>query len=143
MNKTILGIMSLLLTGCGGPSAQLQAAQDCSTDIAQYCRGSANGNAQIAQCLFQNQSQLSPGCKAQVQAKVSSLAASGQTVSIPPELKTQAVQACKKDAMTFCGGQTSKQQFMICLYSHRQDVSAPCAQVIDQVVQLIMKQRGG
>jgi hypothetical protein len=98
------------------------AAPSCKADVAKFCPQVQVGGGRIAQCLKQNEAQLSDGCKERIKMVAAQL----------KEVK----QACADDLQQFCasvkpgGGRLGQ-----CLKRHQDKLSAECKTEIADLLQ--------
>jgi cysteine rich repeat protein len=99
-------------------------AQDnnpCATDIARFCGNIEPGKGRIANCLRQNETQLSPGCK------VTGLPQAGDALK-------EAQEACEDDIVMFCGGvQPEGGRLLKCLKLNEPQLSSECKEKLLRV----------
>jgi hypothetical protein len=110
-----LGILCLAFSAAAGAAGQ----KACAGDVAQFCKGVERGGGRIARCLNQHQDELSPACKARLDAA--------------KEEGREVAEACKEDAQKHCqdvkrgGG-----RIMQCLRNHQGELSNKCQDKLDQ-----------
>ncbi|HET7717417.1 MAG TPA: hypothetical protein VFK86_17485 [Bauldia sp.] len=124
-----IAAMICLAGGAAGPAqaatisfadAMTVLARDCGADVQKYCKGLNIGNNRIADCLFQNQSKVSPVC-------ISTLAA--VRASLEQRLAAQAnvLKVCRGDANRRCQGVVhSDAHTLDCLLKAANHVSKKC-----------------
>jgi Cysteine rich repeat len=96
------------------------AAPSCKADVQKFCGQVQAGGGRIAECLKQNEAQLSDGCK--------------ERIKMVAERLKEVKQACADDVQQFCasvnpgGGRIAQ-----CLKGHKDKVSAECKAEIAQL----------
>ena len=102
------------------PSAQ--AAPSCKADVAKFCPQVQPGGGRIAQCLKQNEAQLSAPCQERIKMVAAQL----------HEVK----EACADDLQQYCasvkvgGGRVAQ-----CLKQHKDKLSAECKTEIADILE--------
>ncbi len=110
---------ALLLVVASGTFAQDN--NPCAADIARFCSNIQPGKGRIANCLKQNEAQLSPGCK------VMDLAKAGEALK-------EAQEACEDDIVMFCGGvQPEGGRLLNCLKLNEPQLSSGCKEKLLKV----------
>jgi hypothetical protein len=104
-------------------------AQDdnpCAGDIARFCGNIQPGEGRIADCLKQNEAQLSPGCKAQHLAEVA-------------EALRQTQDACNDDSVRFCGIylQPPGEGLLKCLKLNATSLSPQCREKLFETLMMM------
>ncbi|MDA8137082.1 MAG: cysteine rich repeat-containing protein [Desulfobacteraceae bacterium] len=104
--------LSLWLT----PNASAEekpATHPCSTDVSQFCKDVQPGGGRIAGCLKQHESELTPECKAHIQASAKRWKDVHET--------------CKDDVEKLCSGiKPGGGRIAKCLKTHENEVSQEC-----------------
>ncbi len=113
---TILAI-GLAMSGsayAGGPS--------CKADVQKYCASVQPGGGRIAQCLKQNEAQLSASCKERI-------------ALVQAQLK-EIKEACADDLQQFCAGvKPGGGKIAQCLKAHKDKLSAECKAEIKDILE--------
>lgn len=100
----------------GEANAKEKAANDsrpCAADAKRLCKGIAGGPAAIPGCLEQHQADLSPACRAKIQAR-------------RPVLANPPFSPCTSDIQRLCKGKPDPGATQTCLKEHESELSAPC-----------------
>ncbi len=96
-----------------------QSAKPCADDAAKLCQGVQPGQGNIARCLRQHSSELSPACQeniAQMQQNIRNFR-----------------QACKDDVKQLCDGvQRGGGRIIQCMKQHEAELSPACKEQMDQ-----------
>jgi hypothetical protein len=112
----------------GGP-----IPQNCLVEIKQLCQGVKPGGGRMRKCIQDNEGKLSPTCRQQVQERRERAKGRMQEVKA----------ACEGDVKRFCPNlQAGGGRIRGCLKEHSQELSAACAQAIEQGRQDAGKHRG-
>jgi hypothetical protein len=108
----VVVLLALLMTTAG---ALAQDANPCASDIARFCSNLRPGKGAIADCLQQNEAQLSPECRQYHLAEIGSALR-----------KTH--QACEVDSVKFCGSylQPPDERLLQCLKLNAPSLSPDC-----------------
>ena len=102
------------------PSAY--AAPSCKADVEKFCPQVKPGGGRIAQCLKQNQAQLSASC----QERIKMVAARLKEVH----------QACEDDVQQYCAGvKPGEGRIAQCLKQHKDKLSAECKTQIAELLE--------
>ncbi len=115
----MIATVTPFLTLLGGIGASEQQTKSCEGDINEFCQGVPPGGGRIAQCLQQEEKQLSPGCKLHIK-------------ELAEQVK-EVHQACADDIMTYCadvkprGGRIAN-----CLAANLDYVSPECKSKISE-----------
>ena len=119
-----IACLAVLVTA-SGTFAQ-QYANPCEGDIARFCSNLRPGSGSIADCLSQNEAQLSPGCKDLHLAKLA-------------EVIRQTEQACKSDSSKFCGAERQQPdiQLLRCLRINQTGLSSDCRTKLFETLELM------
>jgi Cysteine rich repeat len=100
------------------------AAPSCKADVAQFCPQVHPGGGRIAQCLKENEAQLSDSCKERVKMAAARL----------KEVK----EACADDVQQYCAGvKMGEGRVAHCLKQHEDKLSAECK---TEIADLLEKQ---
>jgi len=103
--------------------AVTKLSTDCGADISKYCKGLNLGGGRIADCLDQNQSKVSPVCKASVASVMQSIH--------QRELAQGAyADTCRGDIAMRCKGVKGDGYILACLIKGQKMVSNKCNQAI-------------
>jgi len=115
----------VMLATASGSFAQ-QYDNPCEGDIAKFCSHLRPGKGSIADCLSQNEAQLSPGCKQMHLEKLAEVIR-----------QTQAV--CDADSSKFCGAERQQQGFplMRCLRINQTGLSPECRTKLFEALELL------
>jgi len=114
----------VMLVTASGSFAQ-QYDNPCEGDIARFCSNLRPGSGIIAECLSQNEAQLSPGCKDMHLAKLA-------------ELLKQTKQACESDSSKFCGAELQQGiQLLRCLRINKTGLSPDCRTKLFEAFELM------
>ncbi|HXX57814.1 MAG TPA: cysteine rich repeat-containing protein [Thermodesulfovibrionales bacterium] len=106
----VLACFAILMISSG---TFAQEAKPCAGDVAKFCGTVQPGEGRIAQCLRQNEAQLSPGCKVHL-------------AQVKEALK-EVHQACEDDITIFCGGVLPGDgRIMQCLKANKAHLSRKC-----------------
>jgi len=105
-------LLTVWMTASG---AFAQGANPCDGDIARFCANLRPGGGAIADCLKQNEAQLSPECKEQHLAEV------GEAIR-------QTEEACGDDSVKFCGSYLQQKGYRLldCLKLNVTGLSPNC-----------------
>ncbi len=118
LSVLILMCAVVLLTASG---AFAQDNNPCAADVVRFCSNIPPGKGRIANCLKQNEAQLSPGCK------VTGLAGAGEALK-------EAQEACEDDIVMFCGGvQPEGGRLLNCLKLNEPQLSSGCKEKLLKV----------
>lgn len=103
-----------------------QGVNPCDEDIERFCANIPPGKGQIADCLKQNEAQLSPGCRRQHLAEVA-------------ETLRQTDQACKEDSARFCGSYLQQPGYPLlnCLKLNAPSLSPECKAKLFDALELM------
>ena len=115
----------LTLVTASGVLAQ-RYANPCEGDIARFCSNLRPGSGSIADCLSQNEAQLSPECRNLHLAKLA-------------EVLRQTQQACDSDSSKFCGAERQQQgiQLLRCLRINQPGLSPECRTKLFEALELM------
>jgi hypothetical protein len=118
-------VFSVMLVTASGALAQ-QYVNPCEGDIAKFCGNLSPGKGYIADCLSQNEAQLSPECKSTHLAELSNVLRRAQ-------------QACKLDVVKFCPSEQmrSSVELMKCMWGFRTSLSPECNRDIFKALELL------
>lgn len=98
------------------------AAPSCKADVAKFCPKVQPGGGRIAQCLKQNEAQLSDSCKERIKMVVARL----------KEVKA----ACEDDVQQYCATvKTGGGRVAQCLKQHKDKLSAECKTEIADILE--------
>ena len=108
----LIACLVMLVTATGSLA---QGANPCAGDIERFCGNVEPGKGRIADCLKQNEAQLSPECKLQHLAEVG-------------EVLRQTQQACEVDSVKFCGSEQQQHDIRLlnCLKLNATSLSPEC-----------------
>ena len=130
---TFLALAAPLLFYCTEPlSAQTigyadvigQLAVNCGKDIEKFCKKTNLGGGRMQQCLDQNQTGVSAGCK----TTISELRVNLQKRAAA---RTAVMQVCERDILRLCSGiQQGDGNLMECFYKVRRNTSAQCQRAV-------------
>ena len=136
MRKTILGYAvasSLIAAGAIGPAgAQTVGYSEavgavgaaCSGDIAKFCKTASLGGGRIGQCLAQNGSKVSAGCK-------TAMVAMTELVKKRGVARAAVMKVCDADIRRLCAGiAPGDGNLLQCFMEARKSVSARCRQTV-------------
>ncbi len=114
------GLLCLAVSALAFSDAASAAGQKpCAGDVAQFCKGVERGGGRIARCLNQHQDELSPACKARLDAA--------------KEEGKEVAEACKDDVQKQCQGvKRGGGRIMQCLRSHQGALSNKCQDKLDE-----------
>lgn len=114
----------VMLVTVSGSFAQ-QYDNPCEGDIARFCSNLRPGSGSIAECLSQNEAQLSPGCKDMHLAKLA-------------ELLRQTQQVCESDSSKFCGAELQQGiELLRCLRLNKTGLSPDCRTKLFEALELM------
>jgi len=115
----------VILVTASGPLAQ-QYGNPCKADIARFCSNLRPGSGIIADCLNQNEEQLSPGCRSVHLEKLA-------------EVIRQTQQVCDADSSKFCGAELQEQgiPLMKCLRMNQPGLSPDCRTKLFEALELL------
>ncbi len=100
-------------------------ASSCGKDIGKFCKTATLGGGKIAECLDQNWSAVSPGCKNASAVVRDLLVKRAKARAAVPHV-------CDLDRLKFCGGiQEGDANLLKCFEIAKRNVSAPCRQAIE------------
>ena len=115
MLKRIMMALVVIMVSIGvAAAAESPSVKNaCADDVAKYCKDVKPGGGRLAQCLKQNENQLSPACR-------SSIEESKKRVK-------EAHQACDADVQKFCKDvKPGHGRIVNCLRDHEKELSAEC-----------------
>lgn len=96
------------------------AAPSCKADVAKFCPQVQAGGGRIAECLKQNEAQLSDGCK--------------ERIKMVAERLKEVKQACADDVQQFCASvKPGDGRIAQCLKGHKDKVSAECKAAVAEL----------
>ena len=124
LNQCLVGQITVAAALCLGLvfAQSVYAAPSCKADVAKFCPQVQPGGGRIAQCLKQNQAQLSPSC----QERIKMVAARLKEVN----------QACEDDLQQYCAGvKPGEGRIAQCLKDHKDKLSAECKTQIADLLQ--------
>jgi OOP family OmpA-OmpF porin len=120
----VAGAERLSAQTIGYAEALGQLAVSCGKDIDKFCKRTNLGGGRVAECLEQNQSNVSPGCKA----------AAFETAALLRKrtaARAAVIQVCELDRLKFCGGiQPGDGNLMECFYKAKRNISIKCQQAV-------------
>ena len=107
-----IACLLLLVTPSG---AFAEYVNPCAGDIARFCSNVQPGTGYVADCLSQNEAQLSPECKSLHLADLA-------------EVLSQARQACKTDIVNFCSSEQMRSgaALISCMWTWRGSLAPDC-----------------
>jgi len=106
-------IVTLLSIGMAAAAETQPVKNACADDVAKYCKDVKPGGGRLAQCLKQNENQLSPACRSSIEESKKRL--------------KEAHQACDADVQKFCKDVKPGQGRLVkCLREHEKELSAEC-----------------
>jgi hypothetical protein len=107
----LAGVFCLVLSA----GVWAQDSKPCADDAAKLCKGIAPGDARVAKCMKEHESELSPACKANI-------------AKAKEELK-EFSDACKEDVQKSCKGiKVGGGRILRCLKEHEATLSPACKQ---------------
>ncbi len=113
------GLLALALCAGAYSAPAVAARNPCKQDVAQFCGDVPRGGGRIARCLHQHEDQISPMCKARMDA----VREEGKEVA----------QACRDDVQKQCRGvQRGGGRIIQCLRMHESDISPQCRSKLDE-----------
>jgi hypothetical protein len=113
----VAGMFCLALTAVA--SAQQQGAKPCADDAARLCKDVQPGQGNIARCLKQHSSELSPACQ--------------ENIAKAKEQIRNFREACKDDMQKLCAGvQRGGGRIIQCMKQHEAELSPACKAQMDQ-----------
>lgn len=112
--SALVGALMLIVS----PAARAdEPGKPCQADVKKLCPGVKPGHAAILSCLEEKQEQISPACKAEVQAKMQSV-----------------IDACQGDVDKLCADvPPGEGRILKCLRTNESKVSTACKNVFAQV----------
>jgi hypothetical protein len=132
------GLIAVLLQGTAW--AQAASNQPCRADLEKLCKGVAQGGGRLSNCLREHASELSPGCKAKLDAGegIFSQGAGANGAA------AMMMQACGDDQKKLCGKiQSGGGRIRQCLKEHLSELSPKCKEVIQETSQGARRRAGG
>jgi hypothetical protein len=132
------GILSAEATAAEEPAAAGAPGggpipQNCLVEIKQLCQGVQPGGGRMRKCIQDNEGKLSAACRQQVQERRERAKGRMQEVKA----------ACEGDVKRFCPNlEAGGGRIRGCLKEHSQELSAACAQAIQQGRPDAAKRRG-
>jgi hypothetical protein len=126
MKRLVLSMIASLLMLVAASGAFAQYENPCEGDIARFCSNLAPGRGAIANCLSQNEAQLSPACK---EMHLSKLA----------DVLRQTQQVCEADSSKFCGAELQEQgiKLLNCLRINAPGLSPDCKKKLFEALELM------
>jgi len=122
LDQSLLGSVSAMLLLSLAFASSALAAPSCKADVAKLCPEVKPGGGRIAQCLKQNEAQVSAPCKERIKMVAAQL----------KEVK----EACADDLQQYCasvkpgGGRIAQ-----CLKEHKDKLSAECKKEIGELLE--------
>jgi hypothetical protein len=109
--------------GAGGPRGQGGLTPNCRAEIKQLCQGVEPGGGRIRKCMKENEGNLSPGCRQQIEEH------RGRAKQRVQEMKA----ACEGDVKRFCPNMEPGSGLIGgCLKEHSKELSEGCARVMEK-----------
>jgi hypothetical protein len=126
MKRDLIYSVVILVTCVMASGVFAQRVNPCDGDIARFCANIRPGGGAIAECLRQNEAQLSPDCKAQHLADVA-------------EVLKQTDQECKSDVGKYCGSywQEGGLPLLDCLRRFGPSLSPECNKKLFEALELM------
>jgi len=119
----VIACLVMLVTAPG--SFAQQSANPCEGDIAKFCANVRPGSGAIADCLSQNEAQLSTECKKMHLDKLG-------------EVLRQTQQVCEPDSSKFCGAERQQGiQLLKCLRTNQTGLSSECRTKLFEALELM------
>ena len=115
VSRIVLVVFIATAVGVGfGPVPKAFADKGaCADDVSKFCKDVQPGQGRIIKCMKEHESELSPGCKAQL-AQVK-------------EKVQEAREACEDDIFQFCGDvKPGGGRIVRCLKEHENELSPKC-----------------
>jgi hypothetical protein len=125
MKRILIFALSCALLLTTASVAFTQDTTACDGDIARFCSNIQPGQGLIADCLKQNEAQLSPACK---QKNLAALA----------EAIRQTQRACEVDSVKFCGSELQQPgggRLLNCLKLNASQLSPDCRSKVFEVLE--------
>lgn len=112
----LAGVFCLAIAA--GASAE-DVDRPCKADAEKLCNGVQPGGGNVARCLKEHSSELSPACK--------------DNIAKAKEKAREFKEACKDDAHKLCKGvQPGGGRILQCLNQHESELSPACKEQMDQ-----------
>jgi hypothetical protein len=126
MKRLPVSVVLCLVALATTAPAFAQGNNPCAGDIARFCGNIEPGMGRIADCLRQNEAQLSPGCREQHLAEVA-------------QAIRQTQQACNDDSVRFCGSylQQPGEGLLNCLKLNAPSLSPECKKKLFDTLNLM------
>jgi len=126
MKRLLAHSMACLVMLAAASGAFAQYTNPCDGDIARFCGNIEPGKGRIADCLRQNEAQLSPGCKEQHLTELT-------------EVLRQTQQACEVDSVKFCGSELQQRgvRLLNCLKLNEPSLSPDCRTKLFEALELM------
>lgn len=119
-------IASLVVLATASVSFAQLYGNPCEGDIAKFCANIRPGSGAIADCLNQNEAQLSAGCKQMHLDKLG-------------EVARQTEDVCEADSSKFCGAERQQQGIPLirCLRTNQPGLSPECRKKLFEALELM------
>ena len=118
--KSIFVATIIFCSGLTFTSHNAYAKNACDSDEQTLCKGVEKGKGRILKCLVENKAKLSQPCKDQISKVKNKM----------QDLK----KVCEADSKKFCADvPKGRGALMKCMKSHKEELSAPCHQGINEM----------
>jgi hypothetical protein len=126
MNRFVLSMVACLAVLGAASPAPAQDNNPCAADIERFCSNIQPGMGRIADCLKQNEDQLSPECKQQHLSEVA-------------DALRQTQEACGDDSVQYCGKylQPPGEGLLNCLKLNATSLSPQCREKLFETLNLM------